>query len=198
MALSTATFAWYTANSQVSANTAQITATTAAGNLKISTDGQAWSESITFTYDDAKTAPMMPTAEDLSAWATATKAADGTITYNTSSVVPESYTFQLISLESDPMEGIGFTVTPTDGTDTASLRYAIVSADGDILATGGFDYLTATTAAATDATANVAASTADITVTATATTITVYLWHDGGTMANTEGGKTSSISIVIA
>ena len=72
--MSTATFAWYTANDTVTANTAQVTASTAAGNLKISKDNSAWATTITFDAPAAPTAPMMPTAADLSTFATAIKA----------------------------------------------------------------------------------------------------------------------------
>lgn len=197
ISMSTATFAWYTANDTVTANTAQVTASTAAGNLKISKDNSTWATTITFDAPAAPTAPMMPTAADLSAFATAIKASDGTITYSTGASA-QTYTFYLSNVDSDALT-LDFSVTPTDGTDTSSLRYAILQGT-TIVESSAFDYLTSTTAATEDAKTAVEAAntTYEIATNASSVEFKVLLWHDGATMVNAEGGKTSSINISIS
>ncbi len=200
MALSTATFAWYTANNSANATAAKITATTADGNLEISLDGTegSWSTGVTFVENTTPIKPMMPTSDDITTttWYTATKSSDGTITYATAGD-PRSYTFHLRNLNSDALE-LDFTVTADDQSNSASLRYAIVIG-GSVVEATAFDYLTATTAGATDATANVAAVNGSYEIAQNATDVvaTVYLWYNGATMLNNDGGSVSSINIAI-
>ena len=199
ISMSTATFAWYTANDTVTANTAQVTASTAAGNLKISKTGadDSWSTTITFDAPATATVPMMPTDADLTAFATATKNADNTITYSEGASV-QTYTFYLSNVNSDELV-LDFTVTPTDGTSTSSLRYAILQGS-TIYEAKAFNYLTATDDGVTaDAVASAEAINKNYTIATNAASVafTVLLWHDGASMVNAEGGKTSSISISI-
>ena len=94
---------------------------------------------------------------------------------------------------------LDFSVTATDGTETSSLRYAILQGT-TIVESSAFDYLTSTTAATEDAKTAVEAAntTYEIATNASSVEFKVLLWHDGATMVNAEGGKTSSINISIS
>ncbi len=59
IALSTATFAWYGSSTQATATMATLQATSGAGNLEISNDGETWGPSASFTVTNA-TSPLIP------------------------------------------------------------------------------------------------------------------------------------------
>ena len=217
VAMSTATFAWYTSNSSVQGTGMQLTASTAAGNVTIGHTAQtathtaiSWvtkaqndeenpDNTATAVQNTTPASPMMPTSATLAGFATGVKAADGTITY-TPGVPCSQYNFYLSNLNSD---GLTLTVSANIVNDTTGdFRWAIVAKVDDvdtIISTSGFNYLTSTSSTKTDAidTVDPKTGTFDLDKNANGVEFTVYVWFSGDSMTNADSGKSAGLNISI-
>ena len=217
VAMSTATFAWYSANTNAKASGMALSASTAAGNVKIGHE----SDSISYTsiswvasspanaseklQESSPAAPMMPVVSEgkpnLSNFATGVKDSTGMITYSTGNAC-STYTFHLSNENSDSVK-LTFTgeVSAVDGKQDLKNMYewAIVI-EGTIYASSTFDYLTATAKTDTDQKAEFTAANTPYTIATGATDVlvTVYVWFAGDVMQNSHGGGAASLAINIA
>ena len=217
VAMSTATFAWYTSNNSVQATGGELTASTAAGNVTIG------HTALTATYtaiswvdgsgvetpeDNPATAgkiatpyaPMMPTNATLTGFATAVQSAGGTITYTTG-VNCAQYKFYLSNLNSD---AINLSMSCQIANDVSgNFRWAIVTVIDEtptVISNSAFNYLTATANGVTeDATAEVLAKTGtyNLAEDANGVEFTIYVWFTGDDMENADGGSTAGFNINI-
>lgn len=209
VAMSTATFAWYSANSTASASGMALSASTAAGNVTIGHTAETISHTAISwvandTDEDTSTAaqianaraPMMPTAADLSNFATGVKAADGKITYSTGAECAK-YTFFLSNQNSD---AITLSISGTPSGDLVDHYEWAIVIGGNVISNSAYSYLTATTNGVTeDAKADVDAKTGTYTIgtNAIAVECTVYVWFAGNEMLNSDGGQSAALSISI-
>ena len=200
ISMSTATFAWYTANNSATASVSTITANTAAGNLQISSDsGANWSNTATITGDILDpTSPTVAFAGDMAAfkavnWATGN---EGNLTLAAASEV----LYGEFWIRNDAAEGLDVTIgiTPTGSSDTYS--YILYDAtNAKIVAGKGYNLTVAdglTKGAAQTITPDAGATTISALNNQTEKVVLqIIVWFDGWDTVNTDQGETVQFAL---
>ncbi len=216
ISMSTATFAWYTANNQVTATVSNIEAASASGDLQIAmseqdAEGQtAYAATRTFADDAKVVKPIAPNASLAgldNAWTQGTwkgwnLAADGTATENGATFGNDVVTGTItLSNASTSATGAISVVVDVSGTNADNTEVVLVY-DNTIVYSSAYNYGgaavngdnkldAATTAAAIEGSALADALTSI--ANGAGATLTYYIWFDGFTLTNAGMGKIANV-----